>query len=381
MAAAGDYVVGGMQTVGTKGGPSGTYVFGPLANGETRQIVVSAARSGANSQCGPNTVEIVNNENDPIQSNNQAEVPTNCAVEVDKSSVGNVRVDGAGTYTATYDITVSGFGNYAEVIDRPTLPAGAVMNEVSVIFVNEAGQQRAKRVLASRPDGSYKLDENSAQRTLSGSGSGVHVYKVEMKFTIDPAQWHEAYGDVQNGDCKTRGGIGNAVTVGQSTDEVCDDVPPPSLPDPTLKIIKMGPDGNPLPLEGVRFAVNRPDGSHVTDLEIDGAYLTATLEYDEEYVLVELQSPTGYSLLGKEIPFRILMENGRAVVQVEGAPIEISVLPATSESPFEPVVEVVNVYKGELPLTGGSGWYRLGLIGLLLAGAAVLAATRSAQKN
>ncbi|MDK8666609.1 SpaA isopeptide-forming pilin-related protein [Corynebacterium propinquum] len=89
-----------------------------------------------------------------------------------------------------------------------------------------------------------------------------------------------------------------------------------------------------------------------------------------EYYLVETQAPQGYSLLPQPVYFE-LAQNERGTYLSAAAPFIVNTRidqeqDAQGRPVYVAVMELANVLKGDLPLTGGRGIWGFTLVGLIL---------------
>ncbi|WP_082312945.1 SpaA isopeptide-forming pilin-related protein [Corynebacterium lactis] len=99
-----------------------------------------------------------------------------------------------------------------------------------------------------------------------------------------------------------------------------------------------------------------------------------------KYLLIETQSPQGYSLLPEAIQFEIVVENGKHTIKLSTGGSAVFVLNSgpdeTVDRGFGTYMQVADVQVGTLPKTGGFGVWLWALFGLLVVGAGGVVARR-----
>ncbi len=184
-------------------------------------------------------------------------------------------------------------------------------------------------------------------------------------------------------DCKTtkerltpKNGLYNVVNGpydhdGVSNNEACAPVRPR-----TIRVEKAGTqpigqrneDGT-YPLEGAAFAIydnQALSGAPISVLDGGSSFVSAPLEVDRSYWLVETRAPAGHVLLPRPIPFHISVGTDSAastVIATDFGPDDgfssVRVLPAkagTGDAAL-PGIRVVDTQVGHLPVAGSTGIY------------------------
>ncbi|MCT1451275.1 SpaA isopeptide-forming pilin-related protein [Corynebacterium sp. p3-SID1194] len=150
-----------------------------------------------------------------------------------------------------------------------------------------------------------------------------------------------------------------------------------------LSVEKVGFDNKEQKLEGAEFTLYKVNSNGTrdpvkalsdTDLRIDDLQVGAT------YELVETKSPQGYQLLHRPVVFDIKAgEDGRPTIELEGGAEqypEVSIRIDEKEDTHS-IIQVADIRKGDLPVTGGRGLGRLVLLGSFLAVAAAFTGRRA----
>ena len=139
-----------------------------------------------------------------------------------------------------------------------------------------------------------------------------------------------------------------------------------------ITVLKLDTDGN--PLAGAGFQIITPDSEVVVDkltADESGTLFDSgsKLQLDVEYQLVETKAPEGHQLLAEPVGFKVT-ETG---IEITSGGSENIVVDA--DNAFQ--INVTDVPRGILPMTGGSGIGIFGLTAaLLLAAAGAVVAQR-----
>lgn len=149
-----------------------------------------------------------------------------------------------------------------------------------------------------------------------------------------------------------------------------------------LSVEKVGFDNKEQALEGAEFTLNKvkEDGTHELVKVLKGTDLRANdLQVGAKYELVETKSPQGYQLLTRPIAFYVKAgEDGKPTIELEGGQAqypEVSIRIDEKEDDHS-IMQVADIRKGDLPVTGGQGLGRLVLLGSLLVVAALITGRR-----
>jgi len=150
-----------------------------------------------------------------------------------------------------------------------------------------------------------------------------------------------------------------------------------------LSVEKVGFDNKEQKLEGAEFTLYKVDSNGTrnpvkalrgTDLRVDDLQVGAT------YELVETKSPQGYQLLHRPVVFDIKAgEDGKPTIELEGGAEqypEVSIRIDEKEDTHS-IIQVADIRKGDLPVTGGRGLGWLVLLGSFLAVAAAFTGRRA----
>ncbi|WP_293778649.1 SpaA isopeptide-forming pilin-related protein [uncultured Corynebacterium sp.] len=149
-----------------------------------------------------------------------------------------------------------------------------------------------------------------------------------------------------------------------------------------LSVEKVGFDNKEQALEGAEFTLNKvnADGAQElvkvlkgTDLRVDD------LQVGAKYELVETKSPQGYQLLTRPVVFYVKAgADGKPTIELEGGEAqypEVSIRIDEKEDNHS-IMQVADIRKGDLPVTGGQGLGWLVLLGSFLAVAAAFTGRR-----
>lgn len=150
-----------------------------------------------------------------------------------------------------------------------------------------------------------------------------------------------------------------------------------------LSVEKVGFDNKEQKLEGAEFTLYKVDSNGTrnpvkalrgTDLRVDDLQVGAT------YELVETKSPQGYQLLHRPVVFDIKAgEDGKPTIELEGGAEqypEVSIRIDEKEDTHS-IIQVADIRKGDLPVTGGRGLGWLVLLGSFLAVSAAFTGRRA----
>ena len=286
-------------------------------------------------------------------------------------------VEGATTddITVTYRITATNDGTIAgttgRLVDTPQFAPGLSVRSVAIAETLD-GLGRARQQGSAS---SYVLTTGT---NVEAGKSATWYIRMKVRRDRNASGYNEA-----SLDCKTtkdrltpKNGLYNIVSGpydhdGVSNNEACAPVRPR-----TIRVEKAGTqpigqrneDGT-YPLEGAAFAIYDNEalsGTPVSVLEGGSAFVSAPLEVDRSYWLVETSAPAGHVLLPRPIPFHISVGTDSAASTVittdfgadEGF-TSVRVLPAkagTGDAAL-PGIRVVDTQVGHLPLSGSTGIY------------------------
>ena len=286
-------------------------------------------------------------------------------------------VEGATTddITVTYRITATNDGTIAgttgRLVDTPQFAPGLSVRSVAIAeSLDGLGRARQQGSAAS-----YVLTTGT---NVEAGKSATWYIRMKVRRDRNASGYNEA-----SLDCKTtkdrltpKNGLYNIVSGpydhdGVSNNEACAPVRPR-----TIRVEKAGTqpigqrneDGT-YPLEGAAFAIYDNEalsGNPVSVLEGGSTFVSAPLEVDRSYWLVETRAPAGHVLLPRPIPFHISVGTDSAASTVittdfgadEGF-TSVRVLPAkagTGDAAL-PGIRVVDTQVGHLPLSGSTGIY------------------------
>ena len=286
-------------------------------------------------------------------------------------------VEGATTddITVTYRITATNDGTIAgttgRLVDTPQFAPGLSVRSVAIAeSLDGLGRARQQGSASS-----YVLTTGT---NVEAGKSATWYIRMKVRRDRNASGYNEA-----SLDCKTtkdrltpKNGLYNIVSGpydhdGVSNNEACAPVRPR-----TIRVEKAGTqpigqrneDGT-YPLEGAAFAIYDNEalsGTPVSVLEGGSAFVSAPLEVDRSYWLVETRAPAGHVLLPRPIPFHISVGTDSAASTVittdfgadEGF-TSVRVLPAkvgTGDAAL-PGIRVVDTQVGHLPLSGSTGIY------------------------
>ena len=310
-------------------------------------------------------------------------------------------VEGATTddITVTYRITATNDGTIAgttgRLTDTPQFAPGLKVRSVAIADSLD-GLGRARQQGSAN---SYTLTTG----THVEPGKSATWY-IRMRVTRDrnAAGYNEAALECQKTKDRLtpKNGLYNIVNGpydhdGVTNNEACAPVRPR-----TIRIEKAGTqpvgtrnnDGT-YPLDGAAFAIydnHELSGTPISTLEGGSSFVTAPLETNKTYWLVETRAPAGHVLLPRPVPFHISVGTDAAastVITTEFGADEgfssVRVLPAGTGSGNQalPAIRVVDMQVGTLPVSGSIGVYPYmagGIVLLGLAGVCVWAQRRSA---
>ena len=149
-----------------------------------------------------------------------------------------------------------------------------------------------------------------------------------------------------------------------------------------LSVEKVGFDNKEQALEGAEFSLNKvnADGTEELVKVLKGTDLRVEdLQVGAKYKLVETKSPQGYQLLTRPVVFYVKAgADGKPKIELEGGAAqypEVSIRIDEKEDNHS-IMQVADIRKGDLPVTGGQGLGWLVLFGSFLAVAAAFTARR-----
>lgn len=150
-----------------------------------------------------------------------------------------------------------------------------------------------------------------------------------------------------------------------------------------LSVEKVGFDNKEQKLEGAEFTLYKVNSDGTRDLvkPLRGSDLRVDdLQVGATYELVETKSPQGYQLLHRPVVFDIKAgEDGKPTIELEGGAEqypEVSIRIDEKEDTHS-IIQVADIRKGDLPVTGGRGLGWLVLLGSFLAVAAAFTGRRA----
>ena len=149
-----------------------------------------------------------------------------------------------------------------------------------------------------------------------------------------------------------------------------------------LSVEKVGFDNKEQALEGAEFTLNRvnADGTQELVKILKGTDLRVEdLQVGAKYELVETKSPQGYQLLTRPVVFSIKSgDDGKPTIGLEGGAEQYPEVSIRIDEKDEnhSIMQVADIRKGDLPVTGGQGLGRLVLLGSLLVVAALITGRR-----
>nr|WP_141739605.1 LPXTG cell wall anchor domain-containing protein [Corynebacterium sp. HMSC28B08] len=356
-------------------------LHGPLRKGESASLTLQANVASSTNGCVENTASVLGNEGDDTTANNTAS-DGGCSldirkdvVDVDNNGVIDAKDSAApgpnGTRTISYDIVVSnpkdGTRRTYSLSDTPRFA-----NLVSIT----GGKVSSPVLQPSSKDLSGAGPWELARGVTIAPGDS-HRYRVEVYYK-PPSSDVSREATAQCIDGKPDNGLFNTANAawdgGQKKDEAC--APITNDRDVTLKVKKLNADGGTTPLTGAQFSIHavNPDGSLGSRLKpLDAAdqngFYTAVLKPNTQYFLVENQSPEGFMLLPAPVKFSVSLgasDRDSARISVLSDSLAIESTPLENSSPTIAYMNVSDVHKGDLPKTGGSGYYQSALAGMLL---------------
>lgn len=149
-----------------------------------------------------------------------------------------------------------------------------------------------------------------------------------------------------------------------------------------LSVEKVGFDNKEQALEGAEFTLNRvnADGTQELVKILKGTDLRVEdLQVGAKYELVETKSPQGYQLLTRPVVFSIeSADDGKPTIELEGGAEQYPEVSIRIDEKDEnhSIMQVADIRKGDLPVTGGRGLGGLVLLGGFLTVAAALTGRR-----
>lgn len=323
------------------------------------------------------------------EENNTACLELTPSLRVEKNL--DISGDGPGvsTFDVDYTITVTNDGALAQstgvLTDAPDFADGLIINN-AWISADQAllGTDTA---LATPVGGVYTVTDG----VIVGPGE-AQIFYVRFNVTIDPAApgYTEDALDCSQVDGITfdpKHGLFNAVNIavdkdsdGYANNTACDPVSPDSGKRP-ITIVKTGSQG---PLDGAEFAIYTADpaggasplANGVVAGSGTGVFVTANLEINKDYWLVETQAPTGHSLLPQPVKFHLTA----TTIVVDNAGFADGAITVSQEGGIDTTITVTDLEKGTLPKSGGAGIIpNILAASLLLIGAVGIATRRTTR--
>ncbi|MFH6890947.1 SpaA isopeptide-forming pilin-related protein [Corynebacterium aurimucosum] len=149
-----------------------------------------------------------------------------------------------------------------------------------------------------------------------------------------------------------------------------------------LSVEKVGFDNKEQALEGAEFTLNKvnADGTQELVKVLKGTDLRVEdLQVGAKYELVETKSPQGYQLLTRPVVFSVNSgEDGKPTIDLEGGAEQYPEVSIRIDEKDEShsIMQVADIRKGDLPVTGGQGLGWLVLLGSVLTVAAAFTGRR-----
>lgn len=386
--------------------------------------------SGQLKQCVQNTARIIPNESEPAGAtvNNESTASLWCelalekhAIDLDgdgidvKDSAKEVELNGKTYKSVRFDLVVSNPGDVAlpyQLTDQEQFTKDVTPKFVQIKVKTTAGANASlDSTISPNPSkwisvtANQPLDitshvhnaDNENQRSIDPKQK--HYYELQYLFEMNPqTKLDGVWNNLQCEGSKMNGtsykGLFNMATLHDIEndrdlqDADCVPVDQPKITDAFVKLTKVDADNAQQPLDGAQFEIRvaNADGSVVDPAiqpEADGTYKVK----DNWYQIRETQAPNGYSLLAKPMYFHAYEEKG--AIKVSLAELNNGKLQnATGELPLvsllEPetnkdgvstfTIQIADITTGDLPVSGGSGFLPIALLGALFGLAAIAAA-------
>ncbi|AOZ71921.1 hypothetical protein BK816_00290 [Boudabousia tangfeifanii] len=287
------------------------------------------------------------------------------------------------TFEVIYDIKVTNDGDLpgdtGVLTDTPKFAPGLIINSVEK---GEAGKN-GEFVFTKTEIGADGNIPLSNGLVIKPGENNAKYFKLRFNVTLDPSvpeYNEEALACEANNETvyTPAKGLFNRVNMdlqkdsdGAKNNVACGPVNP-GAGKKVVKIIKQGQEGN---LDGAEFALypvdpSTPDAkpleNGVTRGAAVGEFVTAALDLNKDYWLVETKAPYGHLLLAKPVKFHLGPEG--IVTDNEIATGAITVTVSNAEN--GPTITVTDLEAGQLPKSGGIGQLPYVLVTLLLLGAA-----------
>lgn len=372
-------------------------LHGSLKQGESAKLRLTATYDQKNDTCVENTASVLGNEKDPQNNNNQAS-DGGCALIIRKEVVdadGNNVIDAADTAlpgnspdTRSIDYVIKVTNpdkkrkNTYTLLDKPQFADLVTVTGAEVAGPDDSNPRKISQTIINN-DAYFKLVEN---KEIEAGGS--HTYTIKVFYTHPKGDADYSNAECVAGSTAPRHGLYNEAIVNYAGGTIRDDACGPIVKnsDVTLFIQKVDAANQAQTLSGSEFTIYESGdgetlGNKVAELnqpDEKNGFLSAILQKDTKYFLVETKSPKGYSLLPQPIGFVIVVnEDGNAVVQLSDKTASASVVNDVvnvAPSPTNAYISVADVHQGELPKTGGSGvmpWVMAALVAWLMAAARV----------
>ena len=300
-------------------------------------------------------------------------------------------VEGAATddITVTYRVSATNDGSLkgttGRLTDTPDFAPGLNIRSAVVATTLEGLASAAVQPAAA----SYVLTEGT---DLEPGQSATWYIRMRVSRDKTAAGYNEVALEcaTQNDRLSPKNGLYNRVSGnydhdGESNNEACAPVRPRPIrieKAGTQPIGQRNEDGT-YPLEGAAFAIydnQALSGAPISVLDGGSSFVSAPLEVDRSYWLVETRAPAGHVLLPRPIPFHISVGTDAAastVITTDFGPDDgfssVRVLPAragTGDAAL-PGIRVVDTQVGHLPVAGSTGIYPyLGVGAVLMVAAA-----------